>query len=83
MKEIDHEYTDEIVCPHCGYEYNDSIEIGDQDQDETCIECGEYFSISVHYEVHYSTDKETYKAQNERLMKRYEKEKMKLKGVDK
>lgn len=27
-KEICHEYTDEIVCPHCGYEFDCSVECG-------------------------------------------------------
>jgi hypothetical protein len=28
-KEIDHEYTDEVVCPYCGHEHSDSWEYGD------------------------------------------------------
>lgn len=31
-REIDHEYTDEVVCPFCGYEESDSWEYkGDED----------------------------------------------------
>ncbi len=43
MKEIYHEYTDEIICPHCGEEMMDSWEYSEDGEDE-CWECGKKFS---------------------------------------
>lgn len=42
MSKIDCSYTDEVVCPHCGYEYSDSWEFSDYEEEE-CCECGESF----------------------------------------
>lgn len=55
--EIDHEYTNEIVCPHCGYEYTDSWEM--QDGKRNCCECDKPFSVDRDVSVTYSTRKET------------------------
>lgn len=38
---IDCSYTDEIVCPHCGYEHRDSWERNDGDEGTFETECGE------------------------------------------
>lgn len=38
------DFTDEIVCPYCGYEYSDSW--GENDDKLDCQKCGETF----HYE---------------------------------
>lgn len=43
-KEIDHEYTDEIVCPYCGHESEDSWEASEDSDDEECDECGKHFA---------------------------------------
>jgi hypothetical protein len=56
-KEIDHDYTDEIVCPYCGYEFSDSWEIGADSGEEECYECGEKFEFYRHIEVSYCTAK--------------------------
>lgn len=56
MSEIDHEYTDEIVCLWCGVEWSDSWEMPDYDT-EICYECGKAYSYERHIEVHYSTKK--------------------------
>ena len=56
--EIDHEHTDEIVCPHCGYVYNDSCELGESGT-EKCYECDKEFSYEQSISVSYSTNKET------------------------
>ena len=55
-KEIDHEYTDEIVCPHCGYQYRDSWENSEGTCD--CEECHKSFSVERDVSVTYSTRKE-------------------------
>lgn len=60
IKDIDHEYTNEIVCPHCGYEYGDSWEYLESDGDTRemeCDECGEKFEAVLHLTVEYSTEK--------------------------
>jgi hypothetical protein len=56
-KEIDHEYTSEIVCPKCGYEFSDSWECGGNSEDwgTRCDECETDFRVSRHIEVTYST----------------------------
>ena len=51
---IDHDYTDEVVCPHCGYEFGDSWELGDGGELE-CDECGKEFEFYRHVEVTYCT----------------------------
>lgn len=55
-KEIDHDFTDEIVCPHCGYEYQDSYEWHDYGE-EDCIECEKSFSIERITTIQYTTRK--------------------------
>ncbi len=48
-------YADEVTCPYCGYEYNDSWEFPD-DGEEECPECGKKFNytrnVSVSYECY-------------------------------
>ncbi|MND76073.1 hypothetical protein D3C80_677100 [compost metagenome] len=56
-KEIDHEYTHEIICPHCGIEHGDSWEINEDYGDMECMDCGEAFYFSRNVEVTYSTKK--------------------------
>lgn len=55
MKDIDQEYTKEITCPNCGYEYGDSWEMPDFSDDETCPECECNFTFEREVEVTYST----------------------------
>ena len=56
-EEIDHEYTDNIVCPHCGEEERDSWEYSEDSGSATCGEC----RLAFHYEretsVTYTTSK--------------------------
>lgn len=46
-------YADEVTCPYCGYEFNDSWELPDSDEVE-CDECHKIFyyerNVSVTYE---------------------------------
>ncbi|APM41375.1 hypothetical protein [Clostridium kluyveri] len=61
-KDINHECTDEIVCPFCGQEFTDSWEYGD---DEAlglieCDECGKSFYASREVSITYSTRKANY-----------------------
>lgn len=54
-KGFEHEYTQEIVCPHCGYEQSDSWESGEGEHD--CPECGEIFEVERIVTCEYSTSK--------------------------
>lgn len=54
-KEIDHEYTDEIVCPHCGYEHTDSWERESNSGDAKCHHCSKDFFYERNISVSYST----------------------------
>ena len=56
--EIEHEYTNEIVCPWCGYTHGDCGEYtNDNDDNFECNECGKYFSYQRDIEVTYSTER--------------------------
>lgn len=57
-KQIDHEYTDEIVCPHCGYEFGDSWEYDEDDGEMIeCQDCDKSFRLDVNYTVSYVSSK--------------------------
>jgi hypothetical protein len=55
MDEINHEYTEEIVCPWCGYEFSDSWEWSDYDDNEKCPKCNKSFSYERIVSCEYST----------------------------
>lgn len=52
-KHIDHSYTSEIVCPHCGYKFSDSWEV--ESNEVECGECEKKFEVERHDERTYST----------------------------
>lgn len=54
-EDIDTRYTDEIVCPHCGYEQGDSWECADSDDDAECERCEGRFHYERNIEVTYSS----------------------------
>ena len=59
-KEIDCTYTDEIVCPHCGYNFFDSYEIfGYTDSFEglECDKCEKVFNVWKSVSVKYNSSK--------------------------
>ena len=56
-KNIDHEYTDDIVCPYCGYTHRDSWELGADYGDHDCGSCGKIFLYERDIVVSYSTSK--------------------------
>lgn len=66
-KEIDHERTDNAVCPYCGHEDYDSWELGYRNRggetgdDETgnveCGKCDKTYIWIRHVSVDYSTKK--------------------------
>ncbi|MCK5602859.1 hypothetical protein KAR91_13340 [Candidatus Pacearchaeota archaeon] len=59
-KAIDCDYTDEVVCPHCGHKHDCSYESFDS-RDETvkfnCEECEEDFNATMGMELYYSSKK--------------------------
>lgn len=56
-KEIDHNCTDEIVCPYCGYEHSNSWEYNSDSSKIDCEECGKEFCYDRDYTVTYCTSK--------------------------
>jgi transcription elongation factor Elf1 len=54
---IDHEYTDNIVCPYCGHEHIDSWEYDCNDAEAYCGGCGEEFSYERIIQINYTTRK--------------------------
>lgn len=44
---IDHELTDNLVCPYCGHEHMDSWEISDGPSFYTCHECDKNFNYDT------------------------------------
>lgn len=60
MAKFDHEYTDEIVCPYCGYIFPDSYDVGEGEEDIGRVDCGgcvKEFLASRHVSITYSTEK--------------------------
>lgn len=59
-QEFDTDYTNEIVCPYCGYQFTDSWELqGGQDTDIPieCGRCEKSFIFSTDYHITYSSHK--------------------------
>lgn len=52
-KEIEHEHTEEVVCPHCGYKHEEYWEFENGDYD--CAECGKWFTVSRNVSVTFTT----------------------------
>lgn len=59
INEIDHEYTDNPVCPYCGREYVDDegYFTNEEGFEEECDECGKKFYISANISVSYTSKK--------------------------
>lgn len=52
---FEHDYTDEVVCPHCGYEHGDSWEMCEGERE--CPECEKSFEMEREVSVSYTTSK--------------------------
>lgn len=48
LEEIDHESTDNLVCPYCGHEEEDDGEMNERGQTE-CSKCEKNFAYDVDY----------------------------------
>lgn len=57
MKQFDHSYTDEIVCPYCGCIDRDSWEVQPDSADMQCGDCGETFDYNRIITIQYETFK--------------------------
>lgn len=60
MKGINTQYTDDVVCPYCGYESSDSWEyLKDRRSYKviTCADCEKQFSLTITYIATYSTER--------------------------
>ncbi len=55
--EVEHEYTEEVVCPWCGHEHGDSWEWTSNSDDMKCDECGKEFGYEKDITVKYCTSK--------------------------
>ena len=55
--EIDHDYTDDPVCPHCGEVHQDAWEWREDDGECDCGKCEKPFFYTRHISVSYSTTK--------------------------
>jgi len=52
--DYDFHFEDEIICPHCGTTQN-SDEIYESRDDETCETCGGVYGVDVEHSISYST----------------------------
>ncbi len=52
---MEYSYEQEIKCPHCGYEEQDSWEFGEDSGTWNCESCGEEFLVERHISVTYSS----------------------------
>jgi hypothetical protein len=65
MEEIDTSMTDELICPHCGYEFSDSWEFalnGATDGKVDCRDCNKEIEFEIVTEITFSSwvpEKET------------------------
>lgn len=57
----DLDYTDDIICPHCGHQHSSDGENNafyqDGEHDFDCGNCSNSFSVSTHVSYSYSTTK--------------------------
>lgn len=63
---IDHKYTNNAVCPYCGYMDKDSWELPENDNETQCASCGKEYFYERYVSATYSTyKKEENEATNE------------------
>lgn len=53
--EWDYQYTDNLLCPHCGTKQYHEMSDGEPPSEETCETCGGKFSVEIDYSWTYST----------------------------
>lgn len=57
MNDFDTDYTDDLVCPHCGHVERDAWELQEDSGGAMCMSCGEDFHYERHVTVRYSSEK--------------------------
>lgn len=57
MKYFDHNATNEVICPYCGYEFSDSWEFKEEWGELKCDECNKTFKYERFTEATYFTEK--------------------------
>lgn len=57
--DFDCDFTDNMVCPWCGYEHGDSWEFNEDSGETDCNECGKTFKFERDISITYSTSKPT------------------------
>lgn len=55
--DIDHDGTDNLVCPYCGYEHTDSWEIEDDEGERSCDDCQKEFTYQREVTTTYASEK--------------------------
>ena len=53
----DFAHTDEITCPYCRHVNHDSWEVGSDDGELECDECGKTFTFTRNVSVTYTTER--------------------------
>ncbi len=56
MAKIDHEFTDNIVCPFCGHSWEWDLEGGDEFEEE-CGKCRKELRVTLDHSVSFTTSK--------------------------
>lgn len=53
--EDDTSYTDETICPYCGYKNEDSFELSDDEETVVCCRCDSEFNYERIVTIQYTT----------------------------
>lgn len=56
---MEHEYTDELICPFCDGVQSDAWELLNDSEDVHCGHCGKLFFYQRHVEVTYTSRKKS------------------------
>jgi len=79
MTDIDHEFTDDIVCPYCGHAQSDIFELTDAFSEEGtrvhCDECEKEFASFCHVTYSFTTYRVDLEAEKREKGERREQEK--------
>lgn len=51
----DHEWSSDLICPHCGHVYHDAWELMDESGETECGECGRTYAWERHIMVRFSS----------------------------
>lgn len=58
MPRIDHSYVENIVCPWCGYEYDESYLYEGEEEELECESCLKKFLYTQKVDIKYSTHRD-------------------------